>query len=1385
MRWGASVASWGLVMSVLGLAAVACGDLVPLGAEAPPPPASEPNDPSFPGEDPPDVDPLDVPLEIRSLEPTEGPVEGGFDVMITGRGLEAGLEVFFDQTPAVDVVVVGPTVAIVKAPPHPAGRVDVAVAHRDHEGGAPETLPGGFRYVGLLQIDRLEPDAGRVDGGEPVTVHGRGFTPDTIAFVGGRPLIAHAVADEATITGVTPPGRWGPADVHVVGINGTAARVDGFLYGAPPRITRLTPIVGEAGTRVVIEGEALGDDTLVSFGEAPAEVRAVAFDGSRLEVVAPEAAPGAVVDVRVQGRWGVDLWPDAFGHADPAADPMVLACTHLAPARGPEAGGTTLEIACRGLAYPGLTVSFGGEPGEILATDALAGRLVVRAPPGQGQVVVRVASAVAATDVGTPYTYEAAPTVAVTSITPAQGTTAGGTPVVIRGEGFASGAAVQIGALAATGVRVIDATTIEARTPPGAPGGADVIVHQSGVATRLVDGFAYRGDELALSLVTPPTAARAGGTYLRVYGDGFGDDTTVAIGGAPCEIIRRVSPAELHVRSPHIEVGTWDAVVTSGAAEARLERALTIYDPRSGYGGTWGDPIDETLNVTVWGSGGYGAVAGAFVIIDDGGADPVTPRQGVTDENGQLTLSGPGLYGPVEVTASRAGFTSYSVVVFDATNLTIILQQNPVPPPPQQGNGSGDPPVPPPTARIRGQVTGLGKYVVAPPASCEALAIAETDHCRTCGDGAAVPQCSEGFACVETGTGEHCVAACGTDADCPTGYRCGATTDGARCLPSSGVPAAYCNVSSTSLFGYEYPIQATGWVDAEGRYDIDAMRIGEVAIYCVGGYRSDAGLFTPTIMGVRRHLFAGSGQVFEDVDIALDHPLERSFRLRIMDPPPWSTGLQTPQIIISLDLGADGVIPFSRTLVPGAGDLPGLDWIAPRQLVSLSRELYDGQFFFYTTLAPNLPGAYQPRAYNLVQNVTRIVEDRFPVRDPDGRWRLEGTQLERDLLAVWASADGSHAFAVGEAGTILGRVEGAGWTRQTSYTEQTLRAIAGSNSDLWAVGDGATVRRWDGLAWTEVAGPGPSDTFHAVAVSDGAVLVAGDIRLRRYDRASGAWSVVGGPALQQIRGLASLPDGRVLALGTSGRAYVTADGGETFSPVTLPGDLTATLRAARVTSDGALVVVGDAGTILIGEAGAADLALEHVASPTPLDLAALTETAGGDLVIVGDHGTAIAWARSTGGAPWLQTIDDYRSKAHGVFVSADGRVRVVGSAAFILGPFLHFPVITSPVHDATADALELAWAWSTGPASQYTQLRLIPDGMIAVWTLIVEGDQMSTTLPDLEAAAGIAALPTGRIRFEVLRVLNRNFSIDGYTTREFSIYARDSWSTNEAYFYLP
>lgn len=1357
-----------LVTSVIATT-TACTDLLPVNLPDPPEPAPVNNVPSYPSEDTlPDDGPVDDGvLRLSAVEPDEDDVAGGTDVMVTGTGFKDGLQVVFGASPALDVFVINQTTAIVTTPPHPAGRVDLSVWHPDVDDAAPQVLPAAFRYHADLTFAAVEPAEGDIGGGEPLVVTGSGFAPGTRFFVGGRPAIRQARVDDGMLTGLAPPGAAGRAAVQIIGENGVIETPEAYRYREAPRVDRLLPVVGppSGGTVVRVDGAGLDADSLVRFGERDAEVVRAARDGAWIEVIAPVGSPGATADVTVASTWGSAVAPGAWSWIDEGADPLVLACSSFYPQRGTEAGGETVAIACRGLDY-GVDVRFGDVPAEVVETDAAGGQALVVAPAGTGEVVISVTSPFATVTLTEPYRYEGAPGVTVDAVAPAQGDPAGGTPVTVTGAGFEDGAQVWIGALPAAEVEVVDAETITARTPPGAPGRADVIVRQSGVEARLTGGFDFIGGTLDVHLVSPPTAARAGGTWLRVYGTGFAADTVVTIGGEACEVIARASSAELNVRSPKLDVGTYDVIVSGGGREAVLPAAFTVFDPRSGYGGTWGAPIDETLNVTVWGSGGYGPVAGAFVVA---GAEGEPAATGYTDENGQLTFSTPGFRGPVELTASKQGFTSYSVVHFDATNITVYLRQDPVPQTPSQGNGTSNP-GPPPNAILRGKVLGLGKYVVAPPGECAAVAIDGTQHCAACEPEIGCVE-GDGFGCVDLGLqGSYCTASCSVDADCPTGYACGATTSGARCLPSPGEKTAYCNVTTTSLFGYEYPIQETAWVTPGGTYELDSRRLGDLAIYCFGGYRTPDGVFTPTAFGVKRHVFALSAAVQEGLDVELTHPLDRTFRLQLQDPPTWPTGVLPPQIIISLDLGADGVVPFSRSYLDAGQDV----WLAPRQLAALSGTVYDASYFFYTTIQADISGAY-PRSYNLVQYVTKVVEDRLPVFE-DGAWRLDGTQLERDLNAAWGRPDG-HAYAVGEDGLILLLSNGS-WTEQSSQTEWTLRAVDGRDGqDGWAVGDRGTVRHWDGLAWHPV--DAPLDDYQAVAAvpNSDEVFAAGSVRLRRYSQ--GTWTVAGPPALQAIRGLDALDDGRVAAVGTVSRAFSRgADG--VWSSVPVSGAAEVTLRAVYVDpSDGRWTVVGDDGTVLEGDASglvAADV-------DTTADLTALTATADGGLVVVGDDGVAL-WRGEDG---WrTETIPGYRSRALGVIAPPDGGpIRVVGSAAFILGPFLHFPIITAPVHDAAISDTVFAWTWTGGPASQLSRLILYPEAGSSIWELVVDGDVRAVTLPDIRAVAGFDALGSGRRRLEVTRILHPSFDIDGYTTRDFSIYARDSWSVNQSTFYAP
>lgn len=85
----------------------------------------------------------------------------------------------------------------------------------------------------------------------------------------------------------------------------------------------------------------------------------------------------------------------------------------------------------------------------------------------------------------------------VAAVTPNHGPIAGGTPVTISGSNFQNGATVTIGGAAATGVVVVNASTITATTAAHATGAVDVVVTSGGTPATLAGSYFY----------APPAAA--------------------------------------------------------------------------------------------------------------------------------------------------------------------------------------------------------------------------------------------------------------------------------------------------------------------------------------------------------------------------------------------------------------------------------------------------------------------------------------------------------------------------------------------------------------------------------------------------------------------------------------------------------------------------------------------------------------------------------------------------------------------------------------------------------------------------------------------------------------------------------------------------------------
>jgi hypothetical protein len=107
-----------------------------------------------------------------------------------------------------------------------------------------------------------------------------------------------------------------------------------------------------------------------------------------------------------------------------------------------------------------------------------------------------------------------APGPVVSSVAPGTGSTTGGTEVTITGSNFAAGATVTVGGSAATGVSVVNSTTITATTPAHAAGMVSVTVTNVDAQTgTLASGFTYTSASQPISLVQH-TSTDAGITAL-------------------------------------------------------------------------------------------------------------------------------------------------------------------------------------------------------------------------------------------------------------------------------------------------------------------------------------------------------------------------------------------------------------------------------------------------------------------------------------------------------------------------------------------------------------------------------------------------------------------------------------------------------------------------------------------------------------------------------------------------------------------------------------------------------------------------------------------------------------------------------------------------------
>ncbi|WP_330351378.1 IPT/TIG domain-containing protein [Streptomyces sp. NBC_00582] len=505
---------------------------------------------------------------VGGIAPSSGTSAGGTQITLTGTGLTATTAITVAGTPVADFTVIDDTtISAVTGPSDPAaGPVTVTTPGGTASGGA-------YAYLAPPPVvSGVTPDSGLTRGGLEVTVTGSGFTGATEVLIAGVRAESFTVEDDTALTAVTdetPAPVSGPVTVTANGGTGAGGFFD--YLSVPPVVTGILPGLGltAGGTEVTIAGADFIGTTAVTVAGLPVAAFTV-VDNTTITAVTG-AAPGPVsgpITVTANGSTGSGTHFAYLAAAVPAL-------TAVTPPTGPTDGETKVIIT--GSGFTGTTaVTFGGTPADDFSVPDDT-TILATAPAHPAATVTLDVTTPAGTASGAPYTYLIPPAPTVGGISPASGSTRGGTLVSLTGTGLTGATAVTVAGVPAADFTVLSDTTISAITAPSAPGAGPATVTTS-AGTASGGSFARLAPRPTVEEIFPSSGRTTGGTPVTITGTGFTGTTDTTIAAVPAAgfnvlndtAIRAITAdAETPLSAP-VTV-TADGGTTSGANFAYLD----------------------------------------------------------------------------------------------------------------------------------------------------------------------------------------------------------------------------------------------------------------------------------------------------------------------------------------------------------------------------------------------------------------------------------------------------------------------------------------------------------------------------------------------------------------------------------------------------------------------------------------------------------------------------------------------------------------------------------------------------------------------------------------------------------------------------------------------
>ncbi|MCA9673108.1 MAG: hypothetical protein KC503_46265 [Myxococcales bacterium] len=257
------------------------------------------------------------------------------------------------------------------------------------------------------------------------------------------------------------------------------------------------------------------------------------------------------------------------------------------------------------------------------------------------------------------------------------------------------------------------------------------------------------------------------------------------------------------------------------------------------------------------------------------------------------------------------------------------------------------------------------------------------------------------------------------------------------------------------------------------------------------------------------------------------------------------------------------------------------------------------------------------------------------------------TARSENMYAIWGAAP-DEVYAVGEGGAVL-RFDGRRWTPMSSGTSNDLFGVWGrSASDIYAVGAAGTILHYDGVRWSPMTS-GTSKAIYSVYGASARVFAVGQSGLAmRYDGQSWTNVSLGSPALINVW---AASDSVAFASGDLGKIY-RFDGTQwqAMSSGTLRN-----LAGVWGSSPSNVYVVGALGTLLHFDGSS----WSAVSTTSVASFQDISGASANEIVAVGLFGRVLRYD----GQSWRESTTAI--KQHGVWASA-GHVFIAGDGGALL-----------------------------------------------------------------------------------------------------------------------